>query len=407
MGSVRQFTQPATLRRMSPTSLHGLLARFDLDLRACGFALPASHDAIDHGLLASVLQSGNDRVPSELLAVLWSVHELARDESDAAVRHVAQQAGCDPTLMRDSAIADVVVWIALHDREAMYRLHAERANTRCRSYASFRAAHDVSVLCNGDWSGRRVIQIREALSTVLAGHGRGEIVSAEHFTHGQWINLVIGYGDALKREAAAEGRDTHAVTFRPLEHAIIRVHPVRSSIEIHAVTDWMREAARRAAGKAITGDEDAYPSGVPYYTLEPLLRLRAEAVSCGHIAGLQQVKLVMLQYLLPGPRGHTRADRADDLADLLVSDEMARIAKGKLVKATLRVRVSGSRSPYSVTVHEGNVAAYQRDDDTELVHKFLVDRGFVVGGMHGTRSRSSGHRMLDRGQICVGAARGG
>jgi len=51
-----------------------------------------------------------------------------------------------------------------------------------------------------------------------------------------------------------------------------------------------------------------------------------------------------------------------------------------LSKASFQIKFADSKTPRTVTLSSGNRAQFKRDDDAEVLEKWLIRRGFVISG---------------------------
>lgn len=376
MRSIRRFTKAELLCQISQRWMGKLLAHFRTELAACAFVVPSEGDQIDIATLAKTLQSRDSNVPVGLVDALWHVHEL-RHEVDA-VQACAIASGLDRGELLGMSVEDMVVFLFLSAPTSLLRLHAERAAGVPRTFNGFRAERSAELFCEGPLGGRTEA-LGKAIDEVLAVYSRGARVSTFSSSTSSEIEVVFGFGGTLARVASATAEAVSAVTFRPLEHVVIRIEEQSQLLSVATRYKWLERAIRKAVGRIFFGEPDWFGSDAPLYTLAPLLQDGSHALVCTDIPGLRKVTLVQLTYSLPSNSGHVRTDRASDLRDLLgqLKDEGVHVQD--LISAKFKILVQGSSTPRSVVVHRGSRATFKRDDDQHLVEQFLRGRGFVLG----------------------------
>jgi hypothetical protein len=380
--SVQRFTRPETLSLISPSLLMDLLQRHRESLGECGFAVPVQGKAIDLDALAALLQSGADNVPLELLDVLWHAHELRHARE--TVQCVALAHRIDSAALLGMTVEDIVIWLFLNHPKSLLRVHAERASSRRHVLVCFAGRYPAEILCNAPVE-PRVNEIGMLLDDALRSHCRGARVSQHVFSRKSQIEIVYGFGGSLSRIASANKDAVDSITFHPLEHVVVRIDRTLHLLHIAAEVKWLRQCLRQAVGKVFFGDETHFGDQALIYTLSPLLRDGARALVCPEIPEIKAITLIELKYMLPGSLGHVVTHNASDLRGLLVNLTEDGVRARDLVHAKFKVQCRGERRARAVTVYEGNRASYSRDDDHDLIERWLAGRGFMVGKQHAGR----------------------
>jgi hypothetical protein len=156
--------------------------------------------------------------------------------------------------------------------------------------------------------------------------------------------------------------------------------PQIGELQINACSPQEKELYRTMLGKHLFGSEEMFP-GADKYTLAPLRADGAASLACDDVEGIEWVRLREVQFFFGGNRWELVTHKADDFFELLASREAPFPEGGRLVRATFHVKFQGpgSRKPRTVVVKPSNVAQFTRDDDSVLVERWLVARGFVLG----------------------------
>ncbi len=113
-------------------------------------------------------------------------------------------------------------------------------------------------------------------------------------------------------------------------------------------------------------------------------------MSVADVEGIDWVRLVEVQLLLPGSHWELVTRTSDDLFALFESQGKPFPAGGRMIRAAFRVKFTDSKTPRSVVIKPPNVAQFTRDDDGGLVEAWLLARGLIVRpGTHDVEHRDS------------------
>ncbi len=91
-----------------------------------------------------------------------------------------------------------------------------------------------------------------------------------------------------------------------------------------------------------------------------------------------EVKLTELQILRGGPYGDIEIRKSKNYLASLASRRQEIPAHSNLIQASFSVKFDNAKNPRTVKIRVPNVASYTRDDDTDLVERWLTARGFIV-----------------------------
>ena len=186
----------------------------------------------------------------------------------------------------------------------------------------------------------------------------------------------------MKRENAVnEDGSNGQVFFRPEKFDVAIYYPAIGELAIKVQTKGLRVAYTQTIGRYLFGDPGYFHiHDCEKYTLQPLIDLGQESVVClwdDH--GLKKVTLRELQI------DHNDGQKAREIWQALNVFEFIRKNERQLTnykdmtirRAKLKVLRADGRE-HTLTIEPPNIALYDRDSDHDIIHPWLVKRGFVV-----------------------------
>lgn len=149
-------------------------------------------------------------------------------------------------------------------------------------------------------------------------------------------------------------------------------------IGVHTSTMGETGLYLNTLGFILFNDPDHFEKD-PKYNFEPLLNYGPDALACGDIEGIDHVVLVEVQKSWGG-FGEREIRKADDLFAAFADKWPERLRGGRITSVGFKVRFANSSKDRSVTIRWPNIARYDRDDDSDLIEKWLAARGFCLAG---------------------------
>lgn len=374
-----RFHDPAILHEFNEHRLRDLLLPHADFLASHGAALAETTTALDVQAIAKVILQPHDDTPYELVDALTHIHEMATPEGMERLQNAAQLTGIvlDPTIERTPADLALELW--LDAPELLRRQHAEHIVLKRRALYSYFPRPDVARVRPGDLDGA-LARFETAVRKWYREQGRGDGASVIVFDDQQETRLVIRYGGPYQRRGCLQDDQPGTVQFRPMEFAYVVVKWQSLELAMNCRLKGERELFRRAIGEAIFGQSGFFSIDTKY-SLEPL-RLGRPSLRRADVPGIRNVRLVSLTVDKDGP--HHRVDTicADDVFRAIDDDGDLIPRTADLISAKLLFEFTDSKKERAVTIRAGNRATYTRDD-TELVERFLVARGFMKGHADG------------------------
>jgi hypothetical protein len=121
-----------------------------------------------------------------------------------------------------------------------------------------------------------------------------------------------------------------------------------------------------------------YFPGDNKYTLDPLKQDGPAALVCSDVDGLEKVTLVELWFFHGGEHGDVEIRKAVDIFAAMAARGRSISPMARLTRAIFLVKFANAPRPRRVTIRPRNIAQYTRDEDSELVERWLEKRGFML-----------------------------
>jgi hypothetical protein len=376
----RKFSDPDRLRAISPDRLIAFLAPWRDFLEARGLRLPDPPAAgIDYAGLAQILMTPDRTTPSGMVDALYYVHEIASaQEMDELLTEARTQnlpIVDDPT----ATPVDIAIDIWLAAPELVRARHAEAIAMRQQNFEYFGPQNAVGGAFPEVGSALQA-QIEAELDDWFESHKRGRGCRMFIIRHAPMTWILIRHGQTMRREASQRD-DGEAGTefYRPQRHDVL-IHDERSGeIGVHATTKGERNLYLRTLGKFLfTGEEHFPPAGK--FTLDPLVKDGSKALNVRDIEGISGVRLIEYRRYWGGPYSETEMRKAEDVFAALAQRSPATLGGGRLVSATFKVTFDGQEKDRSVTIRPPGIARFERNDDSELIERWLRERDFILTG---------------------------
>lgn len=371
------FSSIAALRSISSQLLRDFLRPHRRYFLSRGIVLPSGQiaDEFDYGGLTNVLMNPDGETPDDLIDALHIVNEMCEPEANADLVDRARDRGIELPATEDLTAADIAIHIWLRDRQVVEQVHAELHIGAARTYEHFQSKGDRRRVLPRP-TAQQMTRLEADLDEWFAHRkrGRGTRILVVKRADGTWF--LIRHGDGLKREECLDAVGTRSVCFRPCKYDLVVYHPAAGELRVNCRTRGEKELYRRQFGKHFFGDEEHFP-GEAKYTLEPIREMGEDCLACGHVPGIEWIRLCEYSILYPGAQWEKVTRRAEDIFARLRATEREFPAGGTLIKACFKVKFVSCKSPRSVTIRPSNVAQYTRDGDESLIEQWLLARGFI------------------------------
>lgn len=373
----RKFTDPDRLRSLDPARLRAFLAPWRDYLAKRGFEFAEDEGEIDYPALANVLLTPNHSTPRGMVDALYYVHETAAaedmDELIAAARRKGVPLNDDPAATPADVAIDV--WLAAPD--LLQERHSEAVARKQQNFEYFAPKHG-GKRPFPEISDTLRLKMETELDNWFEGHRRGRGCRIFVFRHSPMVWILVRHGLPMRREAGHQD-DGRATTefYRPQQHDVLIYDERNGEIGVHANTKGERKLYLKTFGLFLFRNEDHFPPAAKF-TLDPLAEDGADALNVEDIDGISAVRLVECRRYWGGAFKEVETRKAENIFAALAARDAPGLSGGRLVGATFKIRFEGSEKERSVTIRPPGIARYERNEDSELVERWLRNRGFIL-----------------------------
>ncbi len=383
---LRHFSNPQTLRAISPRRLVRFLEPFRNFLVSRKFHLPTEENTkdgksqetqcIDYQALVQVFMTPDEGTPRELLDGLYLVDEMSTPESmdDLLVAAEAAKLELDPDM--DHSPADIAVQVWLLHPEILERQHAKRFLWRPKSFEYFQSTtKNPPKFTMPSASVQK--QLECELDDWFESKKRGRNSRVIIFPEENGVSFLIRHGEPFKRDESQEGADVSSVCYRPIKYDVVVYDHQLGELRINTNLVGKKKLYCQKLGKHLFGGEDVFP-GKEKYTLEPLRELGEDALACGDIEGIEWITLTEIEVHWGGAYNAREVKKADDVFADLQRRHRHLPEGGRITRAVFKIKFEDSKTPRTVRIKPSNVAQYTRDSDAVLVERWLQLREFMA-----------------------------
>ena len=371
----RRFSKPETLRMVAREHLIAFLRPHAAYFTARGVELPSNQtQELDYDTLSDVLLSSDTTTPPELAESLYYVDELSTQEGFDSIQEAIDGTEFDATISDEITCADLAIQVWMRNRDLIERLHAEQFLHRPRSFEYFMTTGEIQDCRKLDEVGLRALE--SDLNDWFEKKRRGRTAKVFVYRKPDFIWFLVRHGEPFTREPSLKaGNEEGSEYFRPMKFDLLVYNPNIGEIRVNATSKGEKQLYRKHFGGHFFGDDEYFDSTAKF-TLDPLREDGADAVLCGDIDGLEEIKLKEIQIFRGGTHKEIEIRKAEDIFAALAERERD-LSKAKgLFKASFSVKFTDSKTPRTVTL-SGNKAQYKRDDDSEILEQWFAARGFV------------------------------
>lgn len=377
--NLRWFTNEECLRSVTPEFLLRMLAPHAGYFKSRGVLIPAPGEAgpFDYDGLRAVFINPDRDTPATLIDSLYYVNEMATPECMDNLLDALAERGLSIGGSQEQTPIDVALQVWLLDPDLLQEKHAERHLGRPRSFEYFQSERMAPLdFVMPDAQTRR--RLEQTLDAWFSDHKRGSGARVFVYPRQDGVWFLIRHGEPYRREGSMENGEPGSVAYRPLKFDVVVFEPGLGEIRMNAGTVGEKTLYREAIGLHLFGDKAFFP-GKAKYKLEPLQSDGIASLVCTDIEGLESVRLKEVHFFRGGSQGEIEIRKAKDVF-AAYGQRDASLPSARIVKAVFEVKFSGCKTPRSVIIKPSNIAQYSRDHDSVHVERWLVKRGFTVGG---------------------------
>ena len=373
----RRFAQPDALKAINPTRLLKFLDPYKSYLDGRGMKWPDNDfEEIGYVALADILMKPDNQIPTQMVDALYFVHEMATPEEMDNLIKAARDEGIELDHDPDTTPADIAAQVWLKAPALLESMHAEVLVMKPKSFTHFKSQEfGPKTFTAPDEKTMEALQ--SELDLWFDDHKRGTGSKVLYFDYGDKISFLVRHGMPFKREGSLNEGQSGTVFYRPEIHDVLVYDRIVNEMSVHTGTKGERELYLAAFGRHLFGDAEYFPD-TDKFTLEPLKSGDPNCLACGDIDGIEEVKLIELQRFLGGPYGDIEIRKSKNYLASLAARSRPIPEKANLILASFSIKFDDAKNPRSVKIRPSNVATYTRDDDSQLVEKWLLARGFII-----------------------------
>lgn len=374
--NLRRYSEPDTLREISPRTLVALMDEHREFLAGKGVDLPpvGQETELDYSAMATVFLSPDD-IPPGLVEKFHMVKQMSGPETMDKILDTVRARQMEFTFPADSSPEDVAAHLLLTNRALFQEIYAEKSVARYRSFvyyvarrrrAGFNPPADLSAL-------------EKTLNGWYEAHQRGRSVRVFWREHDHEFWFYVRHAQPIKRDGCVDLKDLESgsMIYRPERHDVVIYDVEAGEMRVHADCDQEPELFRLAFGMHLFNDANYFPASRGKYTLEPLKTGRP-SVACAGIDGVLDITLKEIEFRGHGELGLRERVSALDVFSIFEKRQYKIPAAADIRLARFSVLFRDAKKPRSFTIRPSNFATFSRDDDSVPLHAWLERQKFVL-----------------------------
>lgn len=371
------FTDVDSLGSLDSSQLILLLKRFPKFFAAHN--IPLDNGGIQYARLTQVLMNPDgavqkDQETHDLMEALQLITEMSSHEAMDSLLGMAKKQKVTLDFGPQSSPADVALYCWLNHQSLF---HTQYAKTLVQNYKSF----SYFLGATGEarefpaYTDETIKALQADLDEWFAANNRLKDCRVYLFPQGHRVSIVIKYGMPLKREMEMKNGDSESIFYNPQRHDLLIYNCQRDEISVKTDSKKGQQSTYlECIGRHLFGD-DTYFREKKLFSLEKLREIDSAAYDFATVSGVEDVKLVELQYEWGGEIEIRKSGNL--LATLIRKNSQEATKRAKIVSANFNVRFNGSKTPRKVRIQSGNQARFGRDDDSLIIEEWINDQGLV------------------------------
>ncbi|MFN3165597.1 MAG: hypothetical protein ACE37H_00870 [Phycisphaeraceae bacterium] len=345
--------------------------------------IPAAPSDLDYDRLSVLLMAPSEAMPAPLMADLFYWDEVA-DMADAEdLISIAEKH--EIKFDQEATKEEMALIVRLDAPNDLEDLHAAcHAHGLLRKKKRF-LSYDATVAAIPKWampSQEKINRLERDMDYWYESQMKGSGTRITLVEKDDAVWFIVRHGETFKRENALEDGKPTMVFYRPEAYDLLIYHHKQGTLEIYNSSNGKRERAAycRYFGKNLFGSDTFFESGdTPKYSLEPLRERGRAALDCTDVDGIDSARLVELRYRFPGNNKYCQTHKAVDVFTGLEHTQDDIPEGVELVYMALKIipstELGGERN---IKLQWPNISVYDHENDAELAHRFLAERGFLV-----------------------------
>ena len=380
----KRFANIGLLKKMGFPLLLRLLEPYRIYLEGNpDFIWATTPDQFRFDALAETMLNLDMTIPKNLLESLYYIETMADNDYFDELHAAAQKRGFVP-LNVDPTAVDLALWLRLEHPEVVEQLHADiyrnASKQRAKRFESYFPQHGiVKPMLRPDKD--TLVKMQNDLDEWSRTQRRG--IGMRVFTtyDEQAVWFMIRHGQPMKRENTVEANGEDGLVFyRPEKFDILIYYPEDGELAIGVRTKSARIAYSRIIGKYLFDDPYYFNvAGCMKYTLDPIFENGMASLSCRDIPDIQQILLQELCIEYPNRLLRSETLKGENVMAELTAARRDIIQKkrGIPVMAKFNMTFADGRERM-ITITPPNTANYDHETDHDVVHQWLIARGFIM-----------------------------
>ncbi len=372
---IPKFTRPETFKHIEPTRLLRFLQPHRAYVTGRGWQWPPGPDDIDHDGLARIFLDPDEQMPGNMVEALYYVHELANEDDAEQLYERARAAGIAVAPREEMSCADLAVHVWLVAPDVLRDLHAGGSIASARNFEYFagkrgqpRERVPTSDLVRS--------AIEADFDSWMDAHQRGIGSRIFFVLRGRKLWILVRHGLRLRREPSMREGKSSVAFFRPEVYHILAYDLDADDIGVSNTTKGERDLYLEVLGRHLFGDEAYFPPA-DKFSFDPLIHRGAMSLNCQDVPELECVQLVEAQKKWRANELVTDTRRCTDFFAALGGEARPWLASGDLTRVVFEVWFKNEKRSRLLTIRSRNIAKYGRDDDSEILEKWMQRRGFI------------------------------
>lgn len=375
--NLRRFSEPDTLREISPRTLVALMDEHREFLASKGVGLPpvGEQAELNYQSLATIFLSPDD-IPPELVEKFHMVKQMSGPAQMDRILDTVRSRQLEFKFPVDSSPEDVAAHLLLHDRALFQELYAEKAVARYRSFIYYVARRK-----RGNFRPPASLAgLEKTLNSWYEAHQRARSARVFWREHDNEFWFYVRHAEPIKRDGCVGLKDfeSGSTIYRPERHDLVIYDAEAGELRVHADCDNEAELFRLAFGMHLFDDGNYFPASKAKYTLEPLKAVGRKSLVCAGIDGLLDITLKEIEFRGHGELGLREKVMAADVFTVFESRRFKIPDAADIRLARFSVLFRDAKKPRTFTIRPSNFATFARDDDAVPLHVWLQREKFVV-----------------------------
>jgi len=381
----RSLARASVLRTIGRKLLGEFLVKFHAELREACVPIPdpALSDTNFFNEVAAMLQAPED-LPDRLNEAIFTIEEMASDESREHLDSVVAHAGLDLHFDPDAPPERVTLQVWLHSPDLIRQEHQKHDAVPLTSFQCFAPALPNTTprpVCVPD--DPHLNDLTVPLVMWFAQHRCGTHTTRVDLhvrEHGQ-LWFLVRHGDTARWKRKMNGLETEFIRFTLEQEEAILFNAENDELWISARTEPERELYRTQFGLSLRGNAD-YFSHRRAFALDPLRTDGADALNSFGISEIRNVTLRQVQVRFEGGLHEIRTQSSENIFESLTDSALANITPvgtaGILAQAAFLVEFSDSETWRAVEICPSHTISLQRASDLGSIARWLSKSPFIT-----------------------------